>query len=442
VAPPAPIRPPPGQVGPASEVWRGRPVFIGELGLDGSVRAVRGIIGKILAGRRGRITTFFIPTANLEQAHLVPGVSLIPVSDLSQLHDHLSGKTPCEPLNTGKGGPMATAAAGTAAGTPQIMLSDIVGQHQAKRALEIAAAGGHNILFDGPPGTGKSLLARALAGLLPPLDREEMLEVTHLHSLAGHDYGRIVTDRPFRAPHHGASLASITGGGSPLSPGEISLAHRGVLFFDELPEFSREAIETLRQPLESRLINVTRAHGSAEYPANFIFVATANPCPCGYLGSDRACECGQPQIKAYRSRLSGPILDRMDLYSSVSKVDYDRLLTRAADPEADAGAHSRIAQARVAQSMRFGNPVKLNAHMTDADVRRLADSTNPEAISILNGAAHNLNLSARGYMRTIKVARTIADLEHSTVISGSHLSEALNYRPSLNLDGDRVGLSL
>jgi magnesium chelatase family protein len=308
-----------------------------------------------------------------------------------------------------------------------IQLSEVVGQEQAKRALEIAAAGGHNVFFSGPPGTGKSMLAKALPSVLPPLNREEVLEVTHLHSLASHNYEQIVTERPFRTPHHSASHIAVVGGGSRLRPGEISLAHRGVLFFDELPEFDRDTLEALRQPLEDRVISLARAKETAQYPANFIMVATANPCPCGYAGTPVKCSCLPYEKIRYQQRLSGPILDRIDLYSNAHGIEHEKLLVQQPDPRADAAIRQRIQTARKIQARRYSSTSKLNADMTNRDIKAYG-RLNPKAITVLNEAAHNMQLSARGYFRTIKVARTIADLVGAPIITYKHISEAVNYR--------------
>lgn len=411
--------------GQVNSTFKNDQAVLGELGLDGTVRPVRGIIGKLLAGRNKGITTFIIPAANLGQAKLVPDITLLPFQNLLEFYHHLSGAAQVKALKTKSDA--YTESTSRRRRAYDYSLDDIAGQEHAKRALEIAAAGGHNVFFSGPPGTGKSMLAKTLISILPDLNHEEMLEVTHLHSLANSDYDAIIQDRPFRSPHHSASHVAIIGGGHNLRPGEISLSHRGVLLFDELPEFNRQTLEALRQPLEDRVISVARAKETTNYPANFILIATANPCPCGYYGTDQACRCLPHQISHYRQKISGPILDRIDLYADVRSIEHKKLLADNKENSGHQNARAKIKKARLAQAKRYNSHRKLNSDMTNKDIKKLG-TISPVGKEIIDVAAKRLHLSPRSYMRTIKVARTIADLDGKATIEPEHITEALQYR--------------
>ncbi len=396
-------------------------IVLGELGLDGSVRPVRGIIGSLLDAKKKGITSFVIPADNLSQATLVPNCTLRTVGSLKELFDHLTGVMQLKQIETKD---LALKQLSTKSA---VDFAHVIGQERAKRGLEIAAAGSHNILLSGPPGTGKSMLAKAFPAILPLLSQDEILEITHLHSLTNRDYAKIVSERPFRSPHHSSSEIAIIGGGQRPRPGEISLSHKGVLFFDEFPEFSRSTIEALRQPLEDRIITVSRAKGSITFPADFTLIATANPCPCGFYGSTKQCSCMPAQIVRYQRKLSGPIIDRIDLFIEVDHVKHDKLLNDEIQGETSDEIAKRVEAARELQRERYQESTLCNANLGNQELKKHA-KLSPSAKNLLTTAAERLDISPRSYMRLLKVARTIADLDDSNTINDAHVSEALQYR--------------
>lgn len=399
-------------------------LFAGELALDGSVRAIRGALSIALAAREAQTVDVFVPAENAREASLVSGISVIPVRNLTELLAHLSGRSRIKPhVRT----PMMRSAT-----HDEVALDDIRGQESAKRALEIAAAGAHNLALYGPPGTGKTMLARAAAGLLPNLDEEGIIEVTAIHSLAGALAEEDVRVRPpLRSPHHTSSYASLIGGGSVPKPGEVTLAHRGILFLDEFPEFHRDVIQALREPLEERVVSVSRARGSAQFPASFMLIAALNPCPCGKLGS-RACSCMPHVVEKYRRKISGPVADRIDMWTEVGALPPESFSARSIGRGGEAAAaRERIRAARETQAHRLRpHGLSVNADMRARHIEQLARLSETAERALIE-AARKLGLSGRGFHRTIKVARTVADLSGAESIELPHMLEALRYRQKI-----------
>ncbi|MBK9602837.1 MAG: YifB family Mg chelatase-like AAA ATPase [Anaerolineales bacterium] len=403
-------------------------LVVGELSLDGVVRHTRGILPMAATARANGYKRMFVPEVDAPEAALIPDLEVIPVKSLADLYDHLAGRRLIQPYQPSENflEPLFT----------PTDFSEIKGQEHVKRALEVAAAGGHNVLMVGSPGAGKTLIARALPGILPEMSIEESLDVTRIYSVADQlPVGTpLIKHRPFRSPHHTISHAGLVGGGNIPKPGEISLAHRGVLFLDEFPEFGTRVLEVMRQPMEDKVVTISRAKGSLTFSANFQLIAAMNPCPCGYYGDSlKPCTCAPAMVTKYQKRISGPLLDRIDIHIEVPRVDYEKLSGNKLGESSEA-IRKRVQTARDIQNNRFSNgeakDVVCNADMRIGEVRQFCQ-LQPEGQSLMRAAMSQLNLSARAYHRILKLSRTIADLAGSEEILSTHLAEALQYRPKI-----------